>query len=164
MTHKSVQSQKVLGTLGGKKGCSNALSKFADKLGAEMIIRSEGRCRLIRVSKACDVDVSLLSVSFSVFWNLLSGVLLFFSKAQRNKSPTAQKHAVSERCGRVGEAAGICLMISVFRGKWHKKAWTCAAFMQQKWQSRSFSKNMWNRSRPLSVNKQISASATDPDV
>lgn len=67
MTQKSVQSRKVLGTLGGKKGCSNALSKFADKLGVEMIIRSERRCRLIRVSKACDVDISLLSVSFLVF-------------------------------------------------------------------------------------------------
>lgn len=67
MTQKSVQSQKVLVTLRGKKGCLNALSKFADKPGVEMIIRSGRSCRLIRVSKACDVDVSLLSVSFSVF-------------------------------------------------------------------------------------------------
>lgn len=65
MTQKSVKSQKVLGTLGGKKGCLDALRKFADKSGVEMIIRSGRSCRLIRVSKACDVDVSLFSESKS---------------------------------------------------------------------------------------------------
>lgn len=65
MIQISVQSQKVLGTLGGKKGCSNTLSKFADKLGVEIIIRSERRCRLIRVSK--EVTFLFSRVSFSVF-------------------------------------------------------------------------------------------------